>query len=260
MKIYIDVVLFLNFFFDFLLLLGVSLMLKRRGKLYKILLGALIGSLSTFLLFTTISSFKLFLFKMIISILMCITAFDYKNIKYTLKNIIYLYIISIFLGGFLYIINNQLAYKQNGLIFFHNGLSINVILIIILTPLIIYFYIKQSKNLKNNYNNYYLLDIYINNKIIHTTSYLDTGNKLVDPYTFKPVILLCNKDPVFNNLKYILIPYHTISDTGFIKGYKVDKIYIEGVGYKKNVIVALVDKLNIDGVESILNTKILEEI
>lgn len=235
------------------------MLLKRRTKLYKLLLGSLIGSLSTLLLFTTISSFTLFIYKIIISILMIITTFGYKNIKYTTKNIIYLYIISIFLGGFLYIINNQFAYKKEGLVFYHNGLSINIILIIVLTPLIIYLYIKQNHNIKNNYNNYYNIDIYINNNIIHATSYLDTGNKLIDPYTLKPVILLYNKDPVFKDLNSFLIPYNTITDTGFIKGYKADKINIEGVGYRYKVIIGIIDnKIGIDGVDAIINTKILE--
>ena len=86
MKIYVDLVLFLNFFFDFLLLLATSLILKRYVKIKKIFLGALIGSLSIFLLFVSIISFTLFLIKILISILMILTCFGYKTIKYTIKN------------------------------------------------------------------------------------------------------------------------------------------------------------------------------
>ena len=69
MKIYVDLVLFLNFFFDFLLLLATSLILRRNVNIKRILLGALIGSLSIFLLFVSINSFTLFLIKILISIL-----------------------------------------------------------------------------------------------------------------------------------------------------------------------------------------------
>lgn len=222
-------------------------------------MGSIIGSLSTFLLFTTISSFTLFIYKIVISILMCLTCFNYKNIKYTIKNIVYLYIVSIFLGGFLYFINNQFSYKKEGLIFYYNGLSINIILILIITPIIIITYIKQNKDIKNNYNNYYNVDIYINNKIIHTVSYLDTGNKLKDPYSSKSVMLLNNKDPIFKKMAYVLIPYNTIDNKGFIKGYKIDKINIEGVGTKKKVLVGLINnKIGIDGVNAIISNNILE--
>lgn len=261
MKIYIDVVFFLNFYFDFILLFTTNYILKRRVKIFKLLLGSFLGSLSTFFLFLTISSLELFIYKIILSILMILTTFDYKTIKYTIKNIIYLYVISIFLGGFLYVINNQLSYKQKGLIFINNNLSINIYLIIFITPLIIYLYIKQIKDQKLNYNNYYKISIYINNHIINATSYLDTGNKLVDPYTHKPVILLNNKDPVFNTLNPIYIPFNTIKESGLIKGYKVDKVEIEGIGDIKSVLVGLIDNnINIDGVDSIIGLNILEDI
>ena len=112
MKIYIDLILLLNFGFDFLLLLSVSLILRRNAPIYKLLLGAFIGSISVLTLFMKINSLQLFIIKIIISILMTTTSFKYKNIKYTLKNILYLYISSIVLGGTLYLLNIELTYKN----------------------------------------------------------------------------------------------------------------------------------------------------
>ena len=94
MKIYLDIVLLINFGFDFLLLLSVSLILRRNIKLYKLMIGAFIGSISILTLFMKINSLELFVIKIIISILMCISTFNYKNLKYTIKNIIFLYISS----------------------------------------------------------------------------------------------------------------------------------------------------------------------
>ena len=259
MTVYLDVVFFLNYFFDFILLLSVSILLKRNTKLINIILGSFIGSISIIFLFMDINNIELFIYKFIISILMIITSFNYISLKYTIKNIIYLYLLSIFLGGILYLINNSFDY-HNGLVFYHNGLSINVILIVLITPVLLFFYIKNLKEYKNNYNNYYKLEIYINNKVIKSVSYLDTGNKLKS-LTGKPVILLNNKDPVFNNLNYTLLPYNTIKDRGFIKCYKPDKVYIEGIGSIYNVVIGIINnKINIDGVDSILNINILEGI
>ena len=102
LKLYLDVIMIINFFFDFLLLLGVSLLLKRRTKLNRIILSSFFGGLSIIFLFLKINSIELFIFKILISIIMILIAFGYKNIKYTLINLLYLYIISIFLGGGLY--------------------------------------------------------------------------------------------------------------------------------------------------------------
>ena len=90
---------------------------------------------------------------------MILTAFSYKNFKYTFDNFIYLYVISIFLGGFLYFLNTSFSYKNVGLIFFHNGLSINIIFIIIASPIILILYIKNNKKLKEEYSKKYKVSI-----------------------------------------------------------------------------------------------------
>ena len=156
MKIYVDLILLLNFFLDFLLLMTVSLILKRNTKILRIILGSFIGSVSMLALFINFSSFSLFLFKVIISIVMIIVTFGFINIKEFLNNILYLYMVRIILGGFLYLINDSIAYKKIGLIFFHNGFSINYIIVILLSPIIIYIYIESMKKLKYKYGKNYV--------------------------------------------------------------------------------------------------------
>ncbi|MEG0826260.1 MAG: sigma-E processing peptidase SpoIIGA, partial [Bacilli bacterium] len=90
-------------------------------------------------------------------------------------------------------------------------------------------------------------------------SYLDTGNKLHDPYNKAPIILL-NKKLFPNNISaYIYVPYNTINNEGILKCIKLEKIVIEGVGERKNVLAGLTDNIKIDAVDCILNMKLLEE-
>lgn len=243
----------LNFFFDFILLLTVSIILKRDAKITKIILGAFIGGLSMFFLFIKMTSLTLFIFKVFISILMVLVSFGYYNLKYTFKNILYLYSTSMILGGFLYFLNVEFSYKQQGLIFFHNGLSINVIFLIIFSPLILYLYIKQGIWLKYNYNNYYKVTIFMEDKIIKCKGFLDTGNNLIDPITNKPVILI--DIDIGNN--YYYIPYSGVSK-GLIKCFKADKVIINEKEYKKVIIGVLNHKIKIDGIDCLLNKKLLE--
>lgn len=258
MKIYLDLVLFLNFAFDFLLLLSVSIVLKRNININRIIMGAFIGSLSILLLFININNLTLFIFKLIISILMILTTFSYKNIRYFIKNISYFYMSSIILGGFLYFMNIQFSYKNEGIIFYHNGLSINFILLIFLSPIIIYCYIKQCKDLKHTYNNYYKIKISYKNELKDINSFLDTGNRLVSPYNKSPVILVNEK--IFKHIddNYIYIPYSTVNNEGILKCIKVDEVIIEGVGIRENVLVGLTNSIKIDDVDCILNMKLLE--
>ncbi|MBQ4061183.1 MAG: sigma-E processing peptidase SpoIIGA, partial [Bacilli bacterium] len=182
MTVYLDLVLFLNFAFDFLLLLAVNIVLKRNVKLRRILLGSIIGSLSILFLFIKLNSFALFLLKMIISIIMSLVTFKYKSLKYTFNNLLYLYMISTILGGFLYLLNIEFSYKQEGLVFYFKGLSINFIILLLVAPIIIYIYIRQTKSLKNNYSCYYKIEIIFKNTSIIFSAIPDTGNLLQDEF------------------------------------------------------------------------------
>ena len=251
MKIYIDIVFMINFMFDFLLLLTVNVVLKRNAKLKRIFIGSFIGGLSIFLLFINLNSLELFLFKIIISILMIIITFGRNNF---FKNILYLYFISIILGGFLYYLNMEFSYKNSGLVFFHNGFSINFILLIILSPIILYIYIKQVKELKIINSYHYNISFIYRRKKYNYFGYVDTGNKIYDPYTHKPVILLYDKN--FNINKPIYIPYKTIDNNGLLKAFKVDKLYVDDKEYRK-VLIALVDKPFTDGINVLLHADYL---
>ena len=258
MKIYIDLILLLNFGFDFLLLLSVSIILRRNTEIYKLLLGAFIGSISVLTLFIKITSIELFILKIIISILMSITSFKYKDIKYTLKNILYLYISSIVLGGTLYLLNIEFTYKNQGIIFYKNKMSINFIILVIISPIIIYIYTKETKKLKNNYSNYHKVEIKTKDKIIKCTGFIDTGNKLKDPYKKRPIILINNNYLDKNSLK-IYVPVHTIQGTNLIECIKIEKLIIDNNIIKKEVLLGFINKrIRIDGIECLLNSEIME--
>lgn len=261
MTIYLDIIFIINFVLDFLLLITVSIILKRNIKIYRLILGALFGALTIFLLFINISSITLFLFKVIVSIIMCLISFSYKDIKYTFNNIIYLYLVSIVLGGFLYFVNNSVSYKKVGLIFVNNGFSINLILLIFLTPIILYLYIEQTKKLKDNYLNSYNVDItFLDDKTIHITGFLDTGNNLYDPYKKRPILVI-NKDLIKDyKPKFILVPCMTVNKESLIKCFKIKELKIDGKKITKEVLVGISDNnFNIDGIELLLHKKIIKE-
>ena len=258
MKVYLDLVMILNFFIDFVLLLTVSIVLKRKVNIKRIILGAFVGGISILFLFFNINSFLLFIFKLIISILMVIITFKYENIKYTLINILYLYITSIILGGFLYLLNIEFSYKHVGIIFINNGLSINFIILIIISPVILYIYIRQNKLLKYTYSNYYDVELIKGKKNYKYIGYMDSGNVLVDSLTNKKVILIDKRKILFNIKEFRLIPYMGVNGMNMIKVVKIDKLIFNNKEYD-NVLLGIMDNISLDGVDIILNRKLLEE-
>lgn len=249
MNVYVDVILFLNFIFDFLLLLTTSIVLKRKAKIFNLLIGAFIGSLSIFVLFLNINSIQLFIIKVYLSILMNLFAFYYKNIKYTLTNIGIFYVVSILFGGFLYLLNIEFSYKHSGMIFYYNGLSINVIFLFILSPIILYIYIRQAKFFQKKVSNFYKVNLFINGNKFVLNGYLDTGNSLV--YMGKPVIFI-NFEVDFAGDK-IMVPYSTVSSSGILPCTKAT-VEIPKLG-NFDVLVGVSKNINASGVEVLLNNQ-----
>lgn len=263
MKIYLDLVLFLNFAFDFILLLTVSILLKRNISLLRITLGALIGSLTILVLFIPFTTLTLFLMKILLSILIIITTFGIKDIKYILTNLFYFYITSIIMGGFLYYLNIELSYKNIGMVFYHKGMSINYIFILVASPIILLIYTKQIKKIKETNSYIYKVDLYLKNKnVVRLTGFMDTGNTLLDPYKKRKVIIVNSKEveEYMNEFNFFLVPYESVNSSGLLKCIKVEKVFIEGLGIKKNIIVGLTkEKIKMNGINCILNYLLLEE-
>ena len=169
---------------------------------------------------------------------MTLTTFGFKHKNTFIKEILYLYFVSIILGGFLYYLNLEFSYQNIGLVFFHNGFSINFILLIILSPIILYFYIKQERELRIIKNYHYCVEIYYKKIKKEYHAYLDTGNKLYDPYFKKPIILLY--DPNFPNIKKPLyIPYQTLDNSGILECFKADKIILDNNKVIEKPMIAL---------------------
>lgn len=263
MKIYLDLVFLINFCYDFLILMTVDITLKRHTTIKRLLLAGLFGSLSLGILFLKIPSFILFILKNIVSVLMVLIAFKYRDIKYTMSNVFYLYMVSITLGGFLYFLDVQFSYKQEGLFFYFDGLSINYILLMIIAPIILYLYVKEHKKIKATYNlNYEVKIVFRNNKELLCHGYLDSGNRLKDPITKKYIILvereslkkyIHNKDPIY-------VPYKALNKSGLVKCFSIKYIDINNQIFSNYLVGEAVNTINLEGIDCLLNNKLMEDL
>jgi stage II sporulation protein GA (sporulation sigma-E factor processing peptidase) len=221
-------------------------------------MSAIFGATSIFALFLKMNNITLFIFKLIISIGMILIAFPSKNIRYFIKNILYLYLVSIVLGGALYFINIQFSYKQEGIIFYHNKMSINIIILLMISPFILYNYIKEMKKYKLKYNELYELEVILkNNQKLNLTAFLDTGNRLTDPYLNRPIIIINDIDIKYDDM--ILVPFNTILNTSYLKCFEVEKVKIKGYLEIKKVLLGISPKeIKMEGVDCIIGSNILE--
>lgn len=240
MIIYVDVVCLLNIVLDFILLMSVSVILTRNTKIIRLILGSMLGGMSTLILFIKLSSLFLLILKIILGVMMVIVTFGYKNIRYTYNNFFYLITVSFSVGGVLYLFMDKVIY--------------NYVFIIMGFIVVCYLYIKQIKKFKVNYNNYYKVEIYLKNDKLLMTGFLDTGNKLYDIYKQRPIILI-DKKIKYKPEDLIYVPYVSLNNESVLKCLKVEKIIINEHIFK-NYLIGLSDKkINIDGVNCLLHSK-----
>ena len=80
---------------------------------------------------------------------------------------------------------------------------------------------------------------------------------LYDPYKKRPIILVDKKYQKED--KFILVPYHTINGEGLLKCIKPEKVYIEKIGYKTNLLMAFSSSPSrINGVEVLLHKDLMK--
>lgn len=253
MTIYVDVVLLLNFIIDLLLLFSVDILLRRFAKKRRIVVGALVGSLSTLLLFLVKGQAFLIVYKLVTSIVLVIIAFGYKSFSYFKDNLFWLYVVSIILGGSIYLINDDVTFKNNALVFSTKGVIINFVILFGFGFFIVYKYIKLMKNYKLDYHNYMSVDIYFNNDVISDVGFLDTGNNLKDPVGGKPIILV-DKSMFDGDVFGYLVPFKGLNSSGLLKVFKPDKVYVD----KKRVSASIgVGSVSYKGIKIILNKEAL---
>lgn len=245
MKIYIDLFFLFNVIMDATIITSTSILLKRKTSTLRIILSALVGGISSLFLFTSLNKI---LVEVLSIILMVIIAFRYKNIRYTCKNILYMYILSTLLGGIVYLFNIKVSSSTFWTYF--------IIIIISIEAMVLY--IKEIRKMKNIYNNYYKVDIFFKDREkLSLIGFVDTGNNLYDPYKKRPIILVSNK--YYREDNFILVPYYTSSGEGLLKCIKPDIIFIEGIGYKGNVLVGFSNSPKlIDGVDVILHKDLMK--
>lgn len=239
--IYIDELIILNFIVDFLILKTTSKILKLNVTTLRIILSSLFGEISLLYLFVNLNNLELTIFKLLIGVIMNLIAFSYNDLKEFIKRLIYFYMFSFFLGGTLYYLKIESLIKY----------QYYLLLIPIIMNILKYF----TYNLKNIISLRHKVTIYLKNgKVLYLNGYMDTGNTLKEPYGNKNVIII-NKNI---NENFFLVPFKTIDNSSLIKCFKPKKVYIDGLGERKDIVVGISNK-KFKGFNCLLNYNLMEE-
>ena len=242
MKVYFEFIFIVNFLLDFMILYGTKKLLKIKKKNIRIFLGSITASFTSFLLFIDVSNIVLLLIKLLLSGIIILVAFGRCNF---LNNLFYFYLVSIILGGVIYLFDLNSSYYFNFLI------------LLLSSPIIIFLLVKEFLTYKNTYANKYEVTIIIKNKKYSLEGFIDTGNRLVSPIKKEPVILV-NLKLNINNVIYV--PFKALNTEGIISCVRPDKVLVGTKEFRNCLIGLAKDKFAVDGVSCILPNKFKEEL
>ena len=240
--IYVDVLIVLNWYINYFILLGTAKITHIGFKRKRLVMSSFIGALS--------------------SLMILLPTMNYL-INVALKLIISLILILMALKG---ILNSEVISTNNSYVYANFSIKFLIISTTISYGLLCLLRFFMDKN--TNTSGEWLLTIIYNGKSVEIKGLADTGNSLVDTFTGKPVVV-CSKVSLQNvinipsledigSLKgFRLIPYSTISNGGIIISFVPDKVTITNLSSGRSKDIDVLIGVSGDCSQAIFNPKIL---
>lgn len=261
MIIYIEYVIINNFVIDFLLLKTTFLLTGKKTKLYRLILIALLGAfISLVFPLIKIKGVYLTLIKILVGTLLVILSSNFKDIREFFINLVIFYLLTFTLGG---IVIGVLSISG-----IEKAKEIVIALCFIPAFLVLYavkkvfIFLYRRKNVENLI---YDTELEFNGIKIKGRAFLDTGNLLY--YKDSPVIV-CEKSFIkkfteskdfYKNLKKIDITTATGDGQNYCIQLSSFKIFIKDKPNIYNNVALMIAKINMVGVDILLNPALLGE-
>lgn len=259
MTIYIDTLIFTNIIIDYLMLMLTAKILKINYKYYRIIMGSVFGGFSSVIILLPDQKiiFNL-LIRIVITIIIVLIAFGYKNIFTMIKRVFVLFLIcTSFSGIILFIIStikSDFICVNNSTVYF----DISPFLLIIMST-IAYAVLRMIDKIRIEQKDliHKISFFYKGNKYSFLSKY-DTCCNIKEPFSGSDVILTENE--LINNInvsdgEYRLIPFDSLGGEGLIKGFMPEELYIDNNKIKSKVYIGITNGILKGEVNSIFNYK-----
>lgn len=282
MVVYADVLLIVNLFVNYALLLCSSMIMKKHIQRLRILLGAAIGAFYGFVVFLPeLPSLAEFALRLAATVLIVFGAFGYKNFPSFLRSFCTFFAVSFAFGGIMLVLWVTVApigmIYNNGAVYFDIDLAVLVVSTVVsfaVVSLIAHFTARRAPK-----DSVALVNIAYKGKEVKLKALIDTGNSLTETFSGFPVILgesesleniipdavreFLNGEDISSSSEMRLVMHKTVSGTGVLPVFKPDYIEVKSVSHsvKTSEVYVAVTKNNLASgeYEVILNPALFEE-
>ncbi len=260
MIIYVDVLFVVNFFITYLLLLLTKLFIKENTKTSRLLLSSLAGGLySLVILLDELHFLITVLGKIIISAIIILIAFGFKRADVFFRTLGIFYFSNMLLLGV--ILALWLIFKPQGITIHNDVLYFDIpartLLISALAAYLTALLVVKIYNRTVGKNEIYSLTIFKDGAQVHMYAFADTGNKLKEPFSDYPVIVVDSSKVSFDTQR--VIPFNSVGGEGVLKAFKPDKIKISSgkKSFETDRVYVAVSTVDSKDFSAILNPEII---
>jgi len=267
--IYIDVLVGVNLFINYFLLLAVSKFLSIPVKRLRVFAAAALGAVySLTILLPEVNLFLSFIMKLFMAATIVLVAYPFHGLKQLLRQLAAFYIMSFAFAGFMlalwFFIAPQGLIINNSVVYF----NISPFLLIILT-VICYVVIRVINRLTGRQapdQIFCRIKIDHDGKSVSCMAKVDTGNSLTEPFSNYPVVVVYEQCvailvPGESSGKIRLVPFQAVSGSGLLPAFKPDLLTVV-CGQKQieihNVYIA-VTKSKLGEFSALLNPDLLQK-
>lgn len=263
--IYVDLLFVINFFVTFFLLLITSKISKKDYSVLRFILASALGGLySLIILVDDMNELLLLGTKIAACLLIVFAAFKFTRLKnYCFTVLLFLAANFIVLGvvvGAYFLFGSERIAVHNSVIYFDigaRGIIISAFCAYVISCAAVRLYNRRLSS-----EELFTLVIENNGSSVTMFALSDTGNKLREPFSDSPVIVvdesLCR--PLVDEKRVRAIPASTVNGGGILMAFKPDKIILKsskGREVIENAYVALSDDIKDDKYSAVLNPEIL---
>ncbi len=248
--VYADELVFINLIVNYFLILASALLSGTDFRRRRVLLGAVVGGLSSLIIFIPSAHIALsVLVKLLLSALIVMCAFENKSLKQFLKRYMTFFLVNFIFAGIMMAV--WLSFKPEGMVY-NNGVlyfNINAALLVMMTVVCYVVVTAASRLLRKRAPESHCgrAEITVGSGTVRADALLDTGSGLTDAFTGKPVVV-AHRDAVKTLLppelgdffgggslsacevpdgwsgRLRLIPFNTVGCKGLLPSFKCDVI------------------------------------
>lgn len=264
--IYLDILIAVNLFINYILLLLTAKFLSLKWKTFRLVLGEILsGIYSLYILFPEINLFLSIIIKLIMALTIVWCVFGFKSMKSFAKTTLCFYAVNFLFSGIMLglwlLLRPTSMEMNNGVVYFNISPTVLVVSTIVSYFVIEIFYRIIGKN--DTKNSFYEIKINTEGPPAKLKAKVDTGNILREPFSNLPVIIVRNSlakkifpENLLNllefyrqnnmeifpngNIKYKIrmVPFKTVAGNGILAAFKPKNI-INPEGTSKEAYIAI---------------------